>query len=54
MPEAAMHKDHFFEAGKDDVRRSWQVAAMEPEPVTEAVGQPPDEHFRLRVSLPNE
>ncbi len=49
MPEAAMNEDHGAETREDEVRRAWEIADMEPEPVAEPVHDRPDLKFRRSV-----
>ena len=53
MPKAAMHKDDFAQAWKDEIRRARQVAAMQTVAITEPVRDLADDQFRLRVRLSN-
>ena len=45
VPEAPVNVDDLAEPGEHQVRRSGQIPAMEPEAVSEAVGDPTDEDF---------
>lgn len=49
MPEAAVNKDDLAPTGKNKVRLSRQVLAVQPKAVSGAMEQGPDEHLRPRV-----
>lgn len=53
MPKAAVNEDDLLVSGEDDVRRSWQVAAMQPEPEPQVVNKPTDGDLRRHVLTAN-
>jgi len=48
-----MHKDELPASGEHEIRLSWEVGAMEPEPVAHLVHQPPHNDFGLRILASN-
>jgi hypothetical protein len=51
VPEAAVHEQRDPTAGKDQIRRSWQVMSMKPEPQAHRVSRATHSKLRLGVDL---
>jgi hypothetical protein len=51
MPEAPMNEDRLPVPGKDEVRRAWQISAMEAEAKPHGVDELPDDNLGIGVDL---
>jgi hypothetical protein len=49
MPETAVHEDDFPPRGKNQIRRSWQLLAIQTETISKTVNKRTDEQFRFGV-----
>jgi hypothetical protein len=53
MPEASVYEDYLPQARQDEIRRTRQIAAVEPEAVPFGMYQPSHDHLRFGVSPPH-
>ena len=49
MPETAVYQNNFHMPGQNNIRASWQVFAVQPEPVAQAVQDAAHGLFRFRI-----
>jgi hypothetical protein len=49
VPETSMHKNYLQSSGKNEIRLAGQTSDVQPVSVTQAIYEPPDNHFRTRV-----